>query len=145
MLAWIDEILKPYIANTSLGIVPILFLDDFSIHKMGEVIQAIQALGMEVELIPPGCTGMVQPVDMGYNKLFKAKVRSLFHEWLFEQDPDKPAPCPPRHLVAAWIIGAEHVIEDTMVHKAWKKMGFSSSSMLRGGSCSLFIINHCHI
>ena len=39
---------------------------------MGSVVNAIQALGVEVDFIPPGCTGMVQPVDVGYNKPFKA-------------------------------------------------------------------------
>ena len=72
MLEWIEDVLKPNVANVPPGIVPILFLDSFTVHKMGSVVNAIQALGVEVDFIPPGCTGMVQPVDVGYNKPFKA-------------------------------------------------------------------------
>jgi hypothetical protein len=68
MMEWVEKILAPYVENVPRGIVPILFLNDFSLHKTGAVVRAIQALGVEVKFIPPGCTGMVQPVDVGYNK-----------------------------------------------------------------------------
>ena len=49
MLAWVKEILKPYVADVPCGIASLLLLDDFKVHKMGVVVQAIQALGMEVD------------------------------------------------------------------------------------------------
>ena len=52
----------------------------FKVHKMGFVISTIQALGVEVEFIPPGCTGLVQPDDIGYNKSFKTKVKDQYSE-----------------------------------------------------------------
>jgi hypothetical protein len=125
MLDWVECCLKPYTANVPCGILPLLLLDDFKVHKMGVVIQAIQALGMEVEFIPPGCTGMVQPVNVGYNKPLKAKVHDQYHEWIFVQDLDMLIPCPTRHHVSEWIIMAECMIEDTMVSNAWRKTGFS--------------------
>ena len=78
MLEWIEVVLKPYVAEPP-GIVPILFLDSFTVHKMGSVVNAIQALGVEVDFIPPGCTGIVQPVDVGYNKPFKTTLREQYH------------------------------------------------------------------
>ncbi len=83
MLDWGELCLKPYVADVPRGIVPLLLLDDLKVHKMGVVVQAIQALGVEVEFIPPGCTGMVQPVDVGYNKPLKAKVCDQYREWIF--------------------------------------------------------------
>ena len=53
MLEWVEKVLKPYVANVPHGIVPIIFLDDFSVHKTGSVVRAIQDLGVEVEFIPP--------------------------------------------------------------------------------------------
>jgi hypothetical protein len=47
---------------------------------MGFVISTIQALGVEVEFIPPGCTGLVQPDNIGYNKSFKTKVKDQYSE-----------------------------------------------------------------
>ena len=125
MLEWIEDVLKPYVANVPPGIVPILFLDSFTVHKMGSVVNAIQALGVEVDFIPPGCTGMVQPVDVGYNKPFKAKLREQYRNWMFAQDTDKPTPAPKRIDVAEWILMAEKNISEASVKNAWRKTGFS--------------------
>jgi hypothetical protein len=74
MLDWIKHVLAPYIATAPPGITPILFLDQFRVHKMGLIVNAIQALGVQVEFIPAGCTGLVQPVNAGFNKAFKCTM-----------------------------------------------------------------------
>ena len=125
MLEWIEHILKPCIADVPPVIVPILFLDSFTVHKMGSVVNAIQALGVEVDFIPPGCTGMVQPVDVGYNKPFKAKLREQYRNWMFAQDTDKPTPASTHMHVAEWILKAEENISKTLIKNAWRKTGFS--------------------
>ncbi len=71
MLDWIKHVLAPYAATALPGIIPILFWDQFRVHKMGRIVNAIQALGVQVEFIPAGCTGLVQPVDVGFNRAFK--------------------------------------------------------------------------
>ena len=53
MMKWVRECLAPYVVMAPPGIVPILLLDDFSVHKTGPVVRAIQALGVQVEFIPP--------------------------------------------------------------------------------------------
>ncbi len=78
MLDWIEHVLALYVATAPLEIIPILFLDQFRIHKMGSIVNAIQALGVQVEFIPAGCTGLVQPVNVGFNKAFKCKMRDEF-------------------------------------------------------------------
>ncbi len=120
MLDWIEAVIKPYVANAPPGIVLILFLDSFTVHKMGSVVNAIQALGVKVDFIPPGCTGNVQPVDVGYNKPFKAKVREQYRDWLFAQDPDKPTPTAKRIDVAEWIIMVERNMSEASVKNAWR-------------------------
>ena len=125
MVDWVDEILTPYVANVPRGIVPIILLDDFTVHKTGRVVGMIQRLGVEVEFIPPGCTGMVQPVDVGYNKSLKANVRKQYREWMFSQDTNMIIPCPSRQQVSEWIIGAMADISDVTVRNAWRKSGFS--------------------
>jgi hypothetical protein len=79
MLDWVDDVLKPYVATAPVGIIPILFLDSFKIHLLGSA--AIQGLSVELEIIPPGCTGLVQPIN-GINKPFKANMRKIYTEWL---------------------------------------------------------------
>ena len=71
MLQWVEQILKPYIDTAPEDVVPILFLDSYRCHIMASVVNEIQALGVEVEHIPGGCTYLCQPVDIGINKPYK--------------------------------------------------------------------------
>ena len=38
VLSWVEQILKPYFADAPHGIMPLLLLDNFKVHKMGVVI-----------------------------------------------------------------------------------------------------------
>jgi hypothetical protein len=75
---WIEHVLAPYITTAPSGIIPILFLDRLRVHKMGSIINTIQALDVQVEFIPAGCMGLVQPVNVGFNKAFKCKMWDEF-------------------------------------------------------------------
>ena len=125
MLEWVHEVLAPYVATAPPGIVPLLYLDSFRVHMMGTVVGAIQAIGVEVEFIPPGCTGLVQPVDVGYNKAFKAKVRDQYHNWLMAQDPDAPIIKTTRRDVVGWILAAEENVSLDTRRNAWRKTGYA--------------------
>jgi hypothetical protein len=125
MLDWIEHVLAPYIATAPPGIIPILFLDQFRVHKMGSIINAIQALGVQVEFIPAGCTGLVQPVNVGFNKAFKCKMRDKFLKWMMLQDPNLPIPQSTCHNIAQLIINAQKNISAKMIRNAWRKTGFS--------------------
>ena len=85
MLIWIDIILKPYLLTAPENIVPIIFLDSYRCHMMGSVVRTIEELGCEVMHIPGGCTCVLQPVDVGFNKPLKAGYRKPFHNWLIQQ------------------------------------------------------------
>ena len=92
---------------------------------MGSVVSAIQTLDVEVEFIPPGCTGLVQPVGVGYNKAFKAKVKDQYNKWLFLQDPNEPLKKTTRRDVVGWILAAEEAISQETRRNAWRKTGFA--------------------
>jgi hypothetical protein len=92
MLDWVDDVLKPYNATAPVGIIPILFLDSFKVHLLGSVADAIQGLSVELKIIPPGCTSLVQPINVGTNKPFKVNMRKIYTEWLLEQDVDAAIP-----------------------------------------------------
>jgi hypothetical protein len=92
MLDWIKHILAPYDATAPPGIIPIIFLDQFRVHKMGSIVNAIQALGMQVEFIPAGCTRLIQPVNVEFNEPFKCKMHDKFLNWMMLQDPNLPIP-----------------------------------------------------
>ncbi len=125
MLDWLDDVLKPYVATAPVGIIPILFLDSFKVHHIGSIADAIQGLGVELEIIPPGCTGLVQPIDIGINKAFKANMRKIYTEWLLNQDADAAILSASRLNVSAWILEAVEGIKKETIVNSCRKTGFS--------------------
>ena len=101
---------------------PLLFLDSYQVHKMPSVNAAINNLGVEVVIIPPGCTGLTQPVDVGYNKPFKNCVRDHYEEWMMEDGRDLRLP-PRRVDVAKWVVAAEKNMTTTILRNSWNKKG----------------------
>jgi hypothetical protein len=76
---WVEVILKPHVTDdVPPWIVPIILLDSFSVCQKGSVVNAIQALGVEDKFIPPRYTGLVPPIDVGFNKPFKSKLKAQF-------------------------------------------------------------------
>ncbi len=124
MLNWVALVLKPYVATAPEGIVPVIFLDMFSVHMMASVVNAIQALGVQVEFIPGSCTGLCQPVKVRYNKVFKAKMRMQFDKWLMVQNPDESIHRATHHKLSKWIIAAQTNVCAVTIRNAWKKTGF---------------------
>ena len=125
MLMWVQQVLKPYVKDAPIGIVPLLFLDSYRCHMMGSVVTAIQELGVEVEHIPGGCTSLCQPVDVGVNKPFKSRMRHLWEVWMVKQvmEGDGTVAPPPRSLVAEWCLKSYKDLKHRMIMNAWRHRG----------------------
>jgi hypothetical protein len=127
MIEWVDAILKPYVANAPDHIVPLLILDSYRCHMMGSVVQRIQELGIEVRHIPGGCTSLCQPVDVGFNKPFKDRVRKQWLSWMIAEGIVHGTTTPPsRRDVAGWVdrAMAEMKREERIIQNAWRKTGY---------------------
>jgi hypothetical protein len=74
ILAWVEEMLAPYVTTAPEDIIPLLILDRYQCHMMASVVYKIQELGVKVKHIPGGCTSLCLPVDVGFNKPFKSHV-----------------------------------------------------------------------
>ena len=85
MLRWVNDVLKPYLETAPIGVKLVLFLDLYCCHMMGTVVTAIQKLGIQVEHIPGGCTGLCQPIDVGINKPLKNWIWHLWENWMIDQ------------------------------------------------------------
>ncbi len=96
------------------------------------VVSAIQDLGVQVEFIPPGCTSLFQPVDVGYSRAFTAKLRMEYNTWLLEQDPDLLIPTTTCRDVANWIITTERNISTETLKNLWNNMGYSYFGVFDG-------------
>ena len=84
MNKWIDLVLIPWKNEKAPGIVPLLILDAYRIHMMGNIVNQIQSLGIEVIHIPAGCTYLCQPIDVGINKTIKSGMRDKWEDWMIE-------------------------------------------------------------
>ena len=107
MLQWIDVVLKPYVETSPPDVVPIIFLGLYRCHMMGTVVQAIKELGCDVAHILGGCTCVLQPIDVGFNKPFKSCYRNRLRNWMFQEAiMHGEIKCPSREQVAQWIVMA---------------------------------------
>jgi hypothetical protein len=129
MLVWAKECLGSFLLlrPPPAGIVPVILLDSYRCHMMGSVVRAIQELGVEVIHIPGGCTGLLQPLDVGLNKPFKVRVRASWDEWMMAMiDNHAVIESPTRDDIASWAASAHWDMDGKpMMKKAWKKTGYS--------------------
>jgi DDE superfamily endonuclease len=78
MLMWVRTILQPFLEDVPANIQPSLLLDSYRCHTMAPVTEEIEAMGVQIEIIPGGCTGMCQPIDVGIGKTIKTLARHLW-------------------------------------------------------------------
>ena len=129
MLRWVAEVLAPYVEEAPEGIVPVLFLDSYRAHMMASVVERIQALGIDVFHIPGGCTGLCQPVDVGFNKPFKTLMRNQWDEWMMSKWEQITAadntPKPTRRIVSEWVLAAYNEFSPHVIRNSWTKTGYA--------------------
>ena len=126
MHEWINKILKPYIQTAPPGIQPVLLLDSYKCHMMATVVQAINDLGVQVEHIPGGCTGLCQPIDIGIGKPLKNRVRDLWENWMIEQGGETVRFTPPsRQTIADWVVSSLNTLPCDLIKRSWRHSPFS--------------------
>ena len=127
MMDWVDVILAPYVATAPEHVIPVLILDSYRCHMMASVVKRIQELGVEVMHVPGGCTSLCQPVDVGFNKPFKDRVRRQWVTWMINEGIIHGTTSPPhRRDVVGWVdrAMAEMQNEVGICQNAWLKTGY---------------------
>ena len=126
MLQWVDRVLKPWSETVPETIVPYLLLDSYKVHLMTTVTRQIESLGIEVDHIPGGCTGLAQPIDVRIGKPFKNRVRHKWEDWIMDGAIDEEVTKPPTCLqVVEWCCNSFRELEGTIVCNAWLNGRFS--------------------
>jgi hypothetical protein len=136
MLAWVDDILQPYVETALDDVIPLLILDSYQCHMMGSVVQRIQELGVEVKHILGGCTSLCQPVDIDFNRPFKDRLRKLWITWMISEGViHGTTSTPTRLMVATWIDQAmkDMMTQRAMVRNAWLKQDYEWLDKNDGG------------
>ena len=122
MTIWINQVLFPYVCKAPLGVRPVILLDAYRCHVMDEIVAKIENAGIEVMHLPPGCTSLTQPVDIGINKPLKTRVRAEWEDWMLRNNLIKR---PHRRDIAKWVHAAFNDLPATVVRNSWRKSGYS--------------------
>lgn len=121
MLDWIERVWKPI--TQKLDGPTLLLLDCFKVHMTSATREAIEACGTEIEMVPPGCTCVVQPLDVGINKPMKDYAINEYQDWCFKRDQTKKVnmvEC--RKLLNEWIVTAWDNLSHQIVKNSWRSM-----------------------
>ena len=104
-----------------MGAPVVLFLDSFSAHKTAGVAEALQNIGVQLQIIHAGVTGNCQPVDVGVNAPFKRHCTLEWEQWLERQDFDADrVPTPDRQDVSLWVTNALASLSTETIRNAWR-------------------------
>ncbi len=82
---------------------------------------------MEVHHISGGCTSLCQPVDIGFNKPFKDRMRQQWVNWMINKGVVHGTTSPPMRLdVAKWVNATmlEMKGEGKIIWTTWKRHGY---------------------
>jgi hypothetical protein len=129
MLKWVDKVLVPYLQEKAAGEPALLFLDQFSVHWTPAVQARLQELGIGITChkLPKGCTGNVQPIDVGIGKPFKDRIRSKWWAFMTRETADNAAVGVKsktlRRQAISWVHKSWQNIPQGVVRNAWRKSG----------------------
>lgn len=125
MQMWIQQVLKPYVESKNK--MCILIMDVFSAHTTEAVLLELGNIGVNVLLVPPHHTWILQPLDVGINKPFKdyihilrenryvAAYHAANHNLLTNNDVN-------RTQIAAWIASAWNNVTIENITNTWNKI-----------------------
>ena len=131
MLDWVQNVLQPYVFAVSPPNIhprqaPVLLLDSFKVHHCRNVVQAIHDLGVRLYHIPKGCTGLVQPFDVGIGRPLKCRIRRAWYDFMIARGLDRDSFAPPdREELSRWVVDSLYSLDVETIQNAWRKTGYS--------------------
>jgi hypothetical protein len=87
----------------------------------------IAKLGIKIIHIPGGCTGLCQPLNVGINKQFKARVQALCEEWMINEiDRTGLVYVPTREDISSWVVEVVWGMDGkNLMQNALRKTGYN--------------------
>lgn len=100
----------------------VLLLDSLKTHKMASVRASLEDCYTEPEFVPPGITGLAQPMDLSVMHMFKKKTRELYVLHHVENDFCETAP-QRRSLITNIVLSAWESISPDVIRRGFVKAG----------------------
>lgn len=110
----------------------LLVIDQAPIHKTPAAKDALQACDTDIVYVPAGCTGLLQPADVYWNRPFKARLRASWEAFVRKGEKTAKGHLrkPSRQEVLCFVSEAWAAISEETV--AWSFKGCSISNALDG-------------
>jgi transposase-like protein len=125
MNQYIQQVLVPYVANKPDDVDCILIIDTLKSHVSAKTIEKCASIGIQVEIIPGGCTSLTQPCDIGINKPFKDRLKGEWWKWIEEGGLNRSIfNNPTRETIGKWIEAAWQELPEAVVRNSWRKTDF---------------------
>ena len=110
----------------------LLVFDAFRAHLQDDVLDALRKGNVQTAVIPAHCTSKVQPVDVSFNKPFKAILKHKSEEYIQECTEvavHVKISSPSRTTLVKWVVEGNKYLEsqEEVITKAFKVCGISSA------------------
>jgi hypothetical protein len=123
MKIWIDKVLNNFRKDASCKYMVVL--DKFSAHTCKETKDLLTSSGFETFIIPGGCTGMMQPLDVCFNKPLKERLKKSYLSWLGQRALKAVHKITPPQYddVATWLIQGLNDMDPELITKSFVYCG----------------------
>ncbi|RPB02545.1 DDE-domain-containing protein [Choiromyces venosus 120613-1] len=122
-----DRLFTRYVSQYLIPVLegrPTLFaLDLMGSHKTPAVLNLLHQNNITPSLIPGGCTGLVQPLDVSVNKPFKELMRDLTDERIFQLESVAE--------FEKWMVGDRRVMTTECVGDAFRQFHQEKGEVIR--------------
>ena len=120
---WVTEVLARHAKKLPVGKKGLLIMDNHRSHINPKVLKAIKNLNYDIELLPPNCTGRLQPLDIGINKNLKEIYSQKWENWFEDvaalSSGKKSFPPPTKELCVSWIWKSYREVTEKILQNAW--------------------------
>lgn len=109
----------------------LLVWDSFLCHKSSKTKTALQKMNIFSAVIPGGCTSLIQPADVCWNRTFKSKIQSFYDEWMSRPDSDHAytnsgkMKAPEFSVVIKWVAEAWKSVSEDCIVRSMKQCGIT--------------------
>lgn len=120
--------LEQWVIPAFQGLPSLLALDLCKSHKMLAVLNTLRAKQIIPSLIPGGCTGLVQPLDVSVNKPLKEIIRSLTDQAIVDSANQEAQYPKPKNSSA---VGRRRVLTTWCVGNAWYQFCIEKQELIK--------------
>uniref|UniRef100_A0A1E1XNV4 Putative transposase n=1 Tax=Amblyomma sculptum TaxID=1581419 RepID=A0A1E1XNV4_AMBSC len=125
MQEWLSRIWGPNVDDVR----RLLVLDQAPIHKTEAAKNAFEERDTDVLYVPEGCTSILQPADVYWNKPFKSTLRRLWQEYMRKEErtPKGNLKKPSRQHVLDFVAEAWAAVPEETVARSFKGCGITNA------------------